>query len=89
MQVREPRYGFGSSSREHASRLYVGHQFAGSSPNLVFSPGPTTASRSLVSALGKQSSSRGRTSSAWGFGSATRFPKHKDEFTTPGPGAYG
>jgi len=85
---RQPRYGFGSGSREQSSKLFAGHQFAKSAPHLTYSPGPGTATHAIASSLGKQASSRGRTGSAWGFGSAQRFPKPKDD-GTPGPGAYG
>ena len=77
----QPAFGFGSSNREHAAKLYVSNAMSRGSG---YSPGPCY---SLTSSVGAQPSTRGRTAPGWGFGKSNRFAVARDT-GTPGPGAY-
>jgi len=84
-EVKEPSYGFGTSNRAHAAKLYISKAHAeGSGGAFVYSPGP--ASYTLTPSMGGQASTRGRTAPMSSFGKASRWSDRVD--TTPGPGAY-
>ena len=57
----QPAFGFGSSNREHAAKLYVSNAMSRGSG---YSPGPCY---SLTSSVGAQPSTRGRTAPGWAF----------------------
>jgi len=93
-----PCYGFGTSDRDMQSRVFISEQMAKNpaiaSLSNVLSPGPQYQA---VSAFAKQPLTKGRSSAAWGFGTAPRFkgnggmrstPGGADSHYTPGPGAY-
>jgi len=84
-EVKQPSFGFGTSNREHAAKVFVSSAHAAGSGAFVYSPGP--ASYRSNSSIGSQASTRGRTAPTWGFGTANRF-RDKYDTGTPGPGAY-
>lgn len=82
-------FGFGSSNREHISRVFVSDMHAraaGTSNNGNFSPSPNAYT--LTNGIGVQPTSRGRSAPSWGFGTGSRFRAGAYETGTPGPGAY-
>ncbi|KAL1500547.1 hypothetical protein AB1Y20_013202 [Prymnesium parvum] len=77
-----PAAGFGTSTRQHHAKVYQSHEHekytAGDSP------GP--AMYSFTPAFGKQTTSRRKSSSAWGFGTEDRFDrKRSGRVNVPGP----
>jgi len=83
----EPSFGFGSSDREHSSRLFVSELMSKSNAGAFgASPGPSVYT--LTPSIGTQATSRGRTAPSWGFGKANRFKNQFADTGTPGPGAY-
>ena len=80
-----PSYGFGTASRDIAQKRFISD--AHKKKELpTYTPGPG-AYRHLVTS-GKQSESKIRTASSFGFGTAERFDKKRSETHGPGPGAY-
>ena len=80
-----PSFGFGSSSREQAAKVFQGQEHAKLSTAGVSSPGPSAYS--LRGSVGKQSSSKTKNDPTWKFGSAERFAASKQD-RLPGPGNY-
>ncbi|KAK3257247.1 hypothetical protein CYMTET_33657 [Cymbomonas tetramitiformis] len=78
-----PSYSFGTGGREQLRKVFISkdHTKDLSGTN---SPGPATVE--LVGSVGKQVSSKKKSSAAWGFGSAKRFVYNTHK--APGPGAY-
>eukprot|EP00240_Pyramimonas_obovata_P016216 CAMPEP_0118932362 /NCGR_PEP_ID=MMETSP1169-20130426/10006_1 /TAXON_ID=36882 /ORGANISM="Pyramimonas obovata, Strain CCMP722" /LENGTH=302 /DNA_ID=CAMNT_0006875011 /DNA_START=144 /DNA_END=1052 /DNA_ORIENTATION=+ len=79
-----PRFSFGSSNRDHRAKVYISADHEKGSFGLG-SPGPASVGRK--SSVGKQTSSKNPTASAWRFGSAKRFV-YTETGKSPGPGAY-
>ena len=84
--VNEPAFGFGSSTRDHSSRVFVSSLHSKASGSGARSPGPSAYGP--VSSMGAQASTRGRSAPGWGFGKATRFKAGEHDTGGPGPGAY-
>jgi len=82
----QPAFGFGSSNREHSSRVFVSEGHAKASGQAPASPGPSMYT--LSSSIGTQATTRGRSAPGWGFGKASRFNQRAYESDTPGPGSY-
>lgn len=84
-KVSAPAYGFGSSTRQQANKVYMSaeHSRLSSSGN---SPGPSAYS--LRSAVGTQADARKVSAPTWQFGSAERFTYEKKSTANPGPGQY-
>jgi len=81
-----PRFGFGTSNRDHAAKVYISPEHAKLSGGPGCAPGP--GAYPVASMTGAQvASSTKVTGSAWGFGTAKRF---NDAFKhpVPGPGQY-
>ena len=81
-----PSFGFGSSSREQAAKVFQGQEHAKLSTAGVSSPGPSAYS--LRGSVGKQSSSKTKNDPTWKFGSAERFSESSKTHRVPGPGNY-
>jgi len=83
-----PQFGFGSSDRQNAAKVFVTAEHAKSSYGKE-SPGPVYE---LKSSIGKQDSSKNESSPLFSFGTADRFAKPAGSVPTrasvPGPGAY-
>jgi hypothetical protein len=80
-------FGFGTSNRAIQAKTFISEFHAKSSPGAhPTSPGP--AVYNSAPSIGTQSTTRGRSSSSWGFGKATRFPVGAYATGSPGPGAY-
>mmetsp|Transcript_13100 Transcript_13100/g.15822 ORF Transcript_13100/g.15822 Transcript_13100/m.15822 type:complete len:302 (-) Transcript_13100:366-1271(-) len=83
-----PAFGFGSSDRNGATKVFVTAEHAKSSYGKE-SPGPVYE---LKSSLGKQESSKNESSPLFSFGTADRFAKPAGSvptrYSVPGPGAY-
>ena len=83
----KPRYGFGTSNRDHMAKVYI------SSEHEKFSGGrdaPGPGNYPIKSLTGKPVvAGKQRSGQAWGFGTSKRF---SDEFAhqkgNPGPGQY-
>ena len=84
--VSEPAFGFGSSTRDHSSRVFVSSLHSKASGSGARSPGPSAYG--AASSMGAQASTRGRSAPGWGFGKATRFKEGEHRSISPGPGAY-
>jgi|TARA_B110001469_G_scaffold123018_1_gene134463 hypothetical protein len=82
---KEASYGFGTSNRAHAEKIFVSNAHAQGGA-FVLSPGPASRSSGPTSSMGRQASTRGRTAPMSSFGKASRWSLKID--TTPGPGAY-
>jgi hypothetical protein len=84
----QPAFGFGSSNREHAAKIFLSdlHSKSGGSSAYVTSPGPGVYN--AASSVGRQATSRGRSAPTWGFGKASRFNDRTYMTDTPGPGSY-
>jgi len=85
--ISQPSFGFGSSTRHHRAKLFVsdGHSRSNGGAHAC-SPGPSVYGP--TSSMGTQATTRGQSSSSWGFSKASRFRPHSDDTGTPGPGAY-
>uniref|UniRef100_A0A7S4B4M4 Flagellar associated protein n=1 Tax=Chrysotila carterae TaxID=13221 RepID=A0A7S4B4M4_CHRCT len=79
-----PSYGFGSSTRTHASKVFQGAEHVKTYNYGVASPGPCYNPRS---AMGKQPEGGNATMPQWQFGTERRFSQRRAG-TSPGPGAY-
>ena len=78
-------YGFGSSTRGHANRLFIGESHAKTS-NISCTPGPCY---DLQGATGSQADSGKSSPPQWQFGTAGRFSSERTTRRgSPGPGAY-
>jgi len=84
----QPAFGFGSSNREHSSRIFVSDLHAKSGGSNAYNTSPGPAVYSLNSSIGTQTTTRGKSASSWGFGKATRFDNKAYATDTPGPGSY-
>lgn len=84
-ELKEPSFGFGTSNRDHAAKLFISNAHSDGSAEFVYSPGP--ASYRVHGSMGCQASTRGRTAPMSSFGKANRF-RDKYDTGTPGPGAY-
>ena len=83
-----PRFGFGTSNREHAEKVYISKDHEASTGGRD-APGP--GQYPVKPMTGNTiAESKKRTSQAWGFGTSARFREtfKKDAFYAPGPGAY-
>jgi len=80
-----PAYGFGTSTRQHASKIFVSNEHA-----RLASTGapPAPNAYSLNGAVASQHDSRKTSMPQWAFGSAERFTYEKKSAANPGPGAY-
>ena len=78
-----PSHGFGSSTRNHASKVFMGPEHAKTS-SLSCTPGPCYET---AVACGSQADSGKLSSAQWCFGTAERFAASPRK-RTPGPGAY-
>jgi len=81
-----PMAGFGTSTRDHQAKVY---QSADHEKYIAgVSPGP--AVYNYTPALGRQTTSRLKSSACWGFGTEPRFDKKRspNRMNGPGPGAY-
>jgi len=81
-----PRYGFGSSTREHANKVFISRDHAKLSGG-KFAPGPGQYPVAPMTGAKVASSNGGATSSAWGFGTSKRFDD-QGKYRAPGPGHY-
>jgi len=81
-----PIYGFGSSDRANASKVFLTPEHAKTDYGKN-SPGPVY---DLKSSLGKQATSRNESMPLYSFGTADRFAKgaKSGKAAVPGPGAY-
>ena len=76
-----PSYGFGSSTRNQAGKVFLSTDHAKlSTPG--FSPGPTVYT--LHASLGTQADGRKSSSPQWVFGSSGRFSYEKNGMQIPG-----
>lgn len=83
-----PAYGFGSSTRAIAEKIYLSAEHAKLAVNPKASPGP--AVYSMRSTVGPQVDGSLLSAPQWAFGSAGRFANDmpKDKAAAPGPGQY-
>lgn len=82
-----PSYGFGTSSREVAKKVFVSQQHTILATAGLHSPGP--ASCTLPNSVGeKQPNSRKQDPPSWGFGTANRF-RPMSAPANPAPGHHG
>jgi len=81
-----PRYGFGTSNREHREKVYISAEHDKTSGGKS-SPGPGQYPSSPMTGA-KVASSRSRTAPTFGFGTAVRFSPSKKATNEPGPGDY-
>ena len=89
-----PKYGFGSSTRDQAGKVFVSQEHTALATAGKGSPGP--AVYTLPPAVGgKQPDGRKSDPPSWGFGTASRFRTFKDtgkpdghRGNNPGPGYY-
>jgi len=85
-----PKYGFGSSTRDNASKVFISKTHEKSSGG---KEGPGPQAYESRSGIGRQVEARQKSHACWGFGTETRF---KMNFTgsgelpawSPAPGAY-
>ena len=88
-----PFYGMGTGTREIFAKRYLSNEHV-KKDSTPPTPGPGAYNHSAAIpqhiSSGKQSESRIRSSSSWGFGSQKRFDTSvRDRIQmTPGPGAY-
>ena len=81
-----PRFGFGSSNRDHMAKVYISQDHEKTSGGRD-APGP--GAYALTPSTGhKQAQSNIHTASSWGFGTSERFNKVSKHTGTPGPGTY-
>mmetsp|Transcript_11627 Transcript_11627/g.24953 ORF Transcript_11627/g.24953 Transcript_11627/m.24953 type:complete len:305 (-) Transcript_11627:744-1658(-) len=80
-----PSYGFGSSNRQHASKMFISQEHAALSSTGA-PPGPSAYS--LKNSIGAQPDARKASAPTWAFGTAERFTYEKKSAANPGPGAY-
>jgi len=83
-----PRYGFGTSNREHAAKVYLSPEHEKVTGGRD-APGP--GAYPIASMTGKTiASSTKVTGSSWGFGTSQRFAQQfkKGAMQGPGPGSY-
>lgn len=80
-----PAYGFGSSSRQQANKVFVSSEHARLASHGA-PPGPSAYS--LRGAVAGQPDSRKTSAPNWAFGTAERFTYEKKNTANPGPGAY-
>jgi len=81
-----PKYGFGSSTREHREKVFVSQEHASVSSGGAWVPGP--GQYAVQSLTGKPVvAGTQKSGAAWGFGTSKRFA---DTFKqrAPGPGMY-
>ena len=78
-----PAHGFGSSTRNHASKVFMGPEHAKTS-SLSCTPGPCYE---VNGACGSQYDSGKLSPPQWCFGTAERFSRSSRD-KAPGPGAY-
>ena len=84
----QPRFGFGSSSRDDREKVYISKDHEASTGGRD-APGP--GQYPIRPMTGNQiTESRKRTSQSWGFGTTPRFREtfKQGGFYAPGPGAY-
>lgn len=80
-----PSYGFGSSTRNQAAKVFLSQEHAKlSTPG--FSPGPSAYQ--LRSSVGSQPDGRKSSAPQWIFGSSGRFGAFGKSEKFPGPGSY-
>ena len=81
-----PRFGFGTSNRDHQAKVYLSPEHEKTTAGRE-APGPGTYT--LTPSTGnKQPQSNLHSAAAWGFGTASRFTAVKGTATGPGPGSY-
>jgi len=84
-----PKFGFGSSTRNQASKVFLSPEHArlAGPANAESQPGPSAYT--LRAAVGTQADARKSSAPQWVFGSSERFGYGgKNEVANPGPGAY-
>jgi len=81
-------FGFGTSNREHAARIFVSDMHAKSAAATAYASSPGPGVYTLNSSIGTQATSRGKSAPKWGFGKANRFDNRAYVTDTPGPGSY-
>ena len=79
-----PIFGFGSSTREHAAKIFISAEHAKLSTKTI-SPGP--ALYTMPSTVGPQVDGAIESAPRWAFGSAQRFNAITKN-NLPGPGSY-
>jgi len=80
---RAPRAQFGATTRDGASHVFISSRHEKTQFGGRAAPGPGAYRE--MSALGRQTESRGRTAPSAGFGQSTRMMPRND---VPGPGSY-
>ena len=81
-----PRFGFGTSNREHAAKVFISHEHEKVTGNRD-APGP--GQYAIASLTGKPvRAGTQKTGSAWGFGTSKRFSDGSRHGGNPGPGQY-
>lgn len=78
-----PSYGFGSGTRNHRSKLFVGSEHAKTS-SISITPGPCYEN---IDSVGTQADSGKSSYPQWAFGTQDRFSGTTRK-RTPGPGSY-
>ena len=82
-----PRFGFGSSTRAQASKVFMSPEHAKLAPGFSDAPGPSAYT--LRAAVGTQFDGSKASAPQWAFGSSERFSGNtKPADQNPGPGAY-
>ena len=82
----KPRFGFGSSTREHAAKVFISAEHDKITGNR-FAPGP--GAYAVPSLTGKPiRTGTQHTGSSWGFGTSKRFSDAFKKDADPGPGHY-
>jgi len=78
-------YGFGSSTRNHRNRLYIGEMYAKTS-NISCTPGPCYETQG---SMASQADSGKLSTPQWQFGTSQRFASPRSTLSgTPAPGTY-
>ncbi len=80
-----PRYGFGSTTREHRDKVYISSEHSKSEFGMT-SPGPAAIGPKAFGGTGKQVLSTKRTGATGTFGNAARATYATN--SNPGPGEY-
>ena len=82
-----PKYGFGSSTRQQAAKVFMSQEHAKLAPPAASTPGPSAYT--LNPAVGTQVDGSKKSAPIWVFGSSDRFQGNtKPSAQNPGPGTY-
>lgn len=90
--VNAPLFGFGASTRDVRSKVFISNEAMNGMPPNVPTPGPAAPGVHLNPGLGTQANSAFATSPRCRFAKESRWRQHEKELrsnTVPGPGAYG